>query len=115
MRFTRHAPIDDPMKTLAAGVWVAAFGFAAGQCGDKCLELAFGDGAHKAVHGLAVLEGIDGGDRLDAQRLRQVGVLVDIDLGQLDPVAAHRRGGLLDWAFVLFQRRANPGPGSGQR
>lgn len=33
MKFTRHAPIDDPVKTLAAGVWVAAFGFAAGFLG----------------------------------------------------------------------------------
>jgi hypothetical protein len=37
MRFTRHAPIDDPVKTLAAGVWVAAFGFAAGFLGYVAL------------------------------------------------------------------------------
>jgi hypothetical protein len=33
MKLTHHAPIDDPVKTLAAGVWVAAFGFAAGFLG----------------------------------------------------------------------------------
>jgi hypothetical protein len=30
MRLTRHGPIDDPVTALAAGVWVAAFGFVAG-------------------------------------------------------------------------------------
>jgi hypothetical protein len=33
MKLIRHAPIDDPVMKLAAGVWVAAAGFVAGFVG----------------------------------------------------------------------------------
>jgi hypothetical protein len=33
MKLIRHAPIGDPVPTLAAGVWIAALGFAAGFLG----------------------------------------------------------------------------------
>ncbi len=33
MKRFRHAPIDDPVMKLAAGVWVAAAGFVAGFIG----------------------------------------------------------------------------------
>ena len=61
---------------------------------DKGLDLAFGYRAHEAVHRLAVLEGIDGGNRLDAQLLGDLRILVDIDLDQL-----HRALGVVDRFF----------------
>ena len=67
------------------------------QSGDKLLHLAFRQRALEAVHRLAVLEGIDGGNGLDAQLLRDLGILVDIDLHQF-----HRALGFVD---RLFQRR----------
>jgi len=33
MKLTRHAPVDDPVLKLAAGIWVAAAGFVAGFLG----------------------------------------------------------------------------------
>jgi hypothetical protein len=33
MRFLRHAPFDDPVTALAAGVWVAILGFVTGFVG----------------------------------------------------------------------------------
>jgi hypothetical protein len=33
MKFRRHAPIDDPVTHLAAGVWVATLSFFAGFLG----------------------------------------------------------------------------------
>ncbi len=37
MKLIRHAPVDDPVMKLAAGVWVAAAGFVAGFIGYVAL------------------------------------------------------------------------------
>ena len=77
------------------------------QLGDEFLELAFGQCAHEAVDRAALEEGVDGGDRLDAQLLCQRLVLVDVDLDQLDGAL-----GVLD--HLLERRRellAGPAPG----
>ncbi len=37
MKLIRHAPIDDPVTKLAAGVWIAAAGFVAGFLGYVAL------------------------------------------------------------------------------
>jgi hypothetical protein len=37
MKFIQHAPVDDPVLKLAAGVWVAAAGFVAGFLGYVAL------------------------------------------------------------------------------
>ena len=55
------------------------------RAGHELLHLAFRHRADEAVDRAAVLEGIDRGDRLDAHLLRQLLVLVDVDLDQ-----AHR-------------------------
>ena len=65
---------------------------------DELLDLAFRHRADEAVDRAAVLEGIDRRDRLDAHLLRQLLVLVDVDLDQ-----PHRALGV---AHRLFQRRA---------
>src|SRR5690606_2840887 len=49
---------------------------------DKLLDLALRQGALKAVDWLALIEGIDGRNRLDSELRGQLLVLVDIDLDQ---------------------------------
>ena len=51
---------------------------------DQGLDLALGLGAGEAGHRLAADERVDRRHRLDAQLLRQLGVLVDVDLDQPD-------------------------------
>ena len=64
---------------------------------DESLDLAFRQSSLKPVRGLAVLEGIDHGDGLNAQLLRKRLVFVDIDLDQTNGAS----GGLND----LLQNR----------
>ena len=71
---------------------------AAGEALDELLDLAFGQRADEAVDRPSVLEGIDGGDRLDAHLLRDLGVLVDVELDHAD--------GAVGVAHGLFQDRA---------
>ena len=60
---------------------------AAGQFLDELAELALGQRAGEGVHRLAVAEGVDHGDRLDAELGRQFLVLVHVDLDQPDRAA----------------------------
>src|SRR5690606_13024881 len=68
---------------------------------DEFPDLAFRDGAHKAVHRLAVAEGNHGRDRLDAELAGNRRMVVNVHLDQLDLAGgvAHRllkyRGELL--------------------
>ena len=48
----------------------------------EALDLAFRLGAHEAVHRLPLVEGEHGRNRLDAQLLRDLRILVDVDLDQ---------------------------------
>ena len=64
---------------------------------DELADLAFRHGAHEAVDRLAVLEGDDRRNRLDAELAGDRRMLVDVHLDQLDPAAG--RGD------DLFQRR----------
>ena len=48
----------------------------------EALDLAFRLGAHEAVHRLPLVEGEHGRNRLDAELLRDLRVLVDVDLDQ---------------------------------
>src|SRR6266851_4453417 len=64
---------------------------------DELLDLALRQGADEAVDRPPVLEGIDGGDRLDAHLLRDLRALVDIDLDH-----AH---GALGLAHRLLEQR----------
>ena len=64
---------------------------------DELLDLAFGQRAHEAVDRLAVDEGEDRRDRLDAHLRGELLVLVDIDLDEL-----HLAIGL---AHDLFEQR----------
>jgi hypothetical protein len=68
---------------------VACARFAARQLLHEGADLRFRNRAHEAVDRLAVLEGIDGRDRLDAKLARDLLVLVDIDLDE-----THRALGL---------------------
>ena len=61
---------------------------------DEGLDLAFGQGAHEAVDRLAVLEGDDGRDRLDAELAGDLRMVVDVHLDQ-PHLAAWRPDGLL--------------------
>ena len=73
---------------------------------DERLDGAFGLRALETVERAAVAEGIDGGDRLDAQLVGQRLVLVDIDLDELD-LAPVRTDDLLEqWCELL----ARPAP-----
>src|SRR5215471_9579272 len=56
----------------------------AGQRLHEGTDLAFRNRAHEAVDGLSVLEGVHGRNRLDAQLPRDLLVLVDVDLDELD-------------------------------
>ena len=49
---------------------------------DELTHLVLGQRAHEAVDDLPVLEGVHGRDRLHPERLRDGGVLVDVDLDQ---------------------------------
>ena len=80
---------------------------AAHEARDKRLHLALGKRAHEAVHRLAILEGIDGGDGLDAQLLGDFGIVVDIDLDQLDGAAGFTDDFFQHGAELL----AGPAPG----
>src|SRR5487761_835211 len=62
-----------------------------GEALHELLHLRIGQRADEAVDRPAVLEGIDRRDRLDAHLLRQLGILVDVDLDQPD-----RAFGVLD-------------------
>ena len=78
-----------------------------GQVGDKSLDLAFRDRAHETIHRLAVAEGIDGRDGLDAQLLGDLGILVDVHLDHL-----HRAAGGDHRGFQLrAERLAGAAPG----
>ena len=108
-------------RSCAASAWAARFrapsmsgprarpalASARDQSLDELLHLAFGDRAHEAVDRLAVPEGVNGRDRLDAQLLRDLRVLVDIHLDH-----AHLALGvgdrLLEQGGELF---AGPAPG----
>src|SRR5205085_12037072 len=48
------------------------------------LQLAFGAIIGEVGDGLAAVDGVDGGDRLDAELRGEELVLVDVDLGELD-------------------------------
>ncbi len=79
----------------------------AGEAIDESLDLAVGQGAHEAVHRLAVDEGVDGGDRLHLQLGGDARVLVDVDLDQPDRA--------LGGGDRLLQRRAELLAGSAPR
>ena len=73
----------------------------------KALICASGHGTHEAVHRLAVLEGNDGGNRLDPQLPRNLRVLINVHLDQLH-LAASGLYGLLQHGRELLAR---PAPG----
>jgi hypothetical protein len=79
---------------------------AAGQIVDEGLHLAFRQGAHEPVDRLAVHEGIDRRDGLDAHLLGEGLVLVDIDLDQPDRAA----GGLDHFLDRRAELLARPAP-----
>src|SRR5688572_13069438 len=54
---------------------------------EELANLRFGNRAHELCDGTPVLERDDVGNRADIERLRQVGVLVGIDLDELDAAA----------------------------
>ena len=56
----------------------------AAQAVHELLQLAFGQSTHEAINRLAVDEGIDRGDRLDAHLLGELLVLVHVDLHHAD-------------------------------
>ena len=64
-------------------------------------------GADEAVDGLALIEGEDRGNRLDAQRLGDLRLLVDVDLDHLDGAASFADQFLKQWPELLA--RAAPG------
>src|SRR5205823_12417400 len=72
---------------------------------DELLDLAFRQGADKAVDRTAVLEGIDRRDRLDAHLLCNLGVLVDVQLDHADR-AIGRAHGLFEYRSQLLARAA---------
>jgi len=55
-----------------------------------------GLGADERVDRLAALERDDRGDRLDTQRSGDLGVLVDVDLGENDLAESTRTGVVID-------------------
>src|SRR6266576_2452924 len=68
-------------RAAVISAWLAlSFGTGATQALDELLDLAFRLRADKPVDRPAVLEGIDRRDRLDAHLLRDLGVLVDVEL-----------------------------------
>ena len=82
------APAASP---ASAAAWAAAISSSvapgpdgADQLLDEGLDLALGQRAHEAVDRLALLEGDDGGDRLDAELAGDLRMLVDVHLDQLD-------------------------------
>ena len=62
---------------------------------DESLDLALGQRAHEGVHHLALMEGDHRRDRLNPQLLGDLGIGVDIHLGE-PHLAAPRRHDLLD-------------------
>ena len=84
------------------GVWTVP-----GQTGNEILDLAFRQRPHETVHRLAVLEGIDGRDRLDLEPAGNLVVFVDIDLDQ-PHLAARLSHSMLDHRTQLAAR---PAPG----
>ena len=96
--FRRAGEIALGQRRLAAGEDVGDIVAAArrrDELVDDRLDLGFGLRAHEAVDRLAVDEGIDGGQRLDAELLGDGGVLVRVHLGEAD-LALGRAHHLLD-------------------
>ena len=76
---------------------------AAGQLLHKGAQLRFRNGAHESVNRLAVLEGVNRWNGLDAQLTRDFLILVDVDLDEADgaPGLVHH---LLQQRPQLFAR-----------
>ena len=72
--------------------------FFADQLFDEFADVAFGQRAQKRIDRAARFEGEHGRDRLHAQLLGEIGMLVDIDFDELDLA--------LGLAHDLFDRRA---------
>lgn len=78
-----------------------------GELLDELLDLAFGHRPLEAIDRLALVEGIDRRDRLDAELTRDLLGFVDIDLGHLHSALLRAHG-----RFELgAQRLARPAPG----
>ena len=52
---------------------------------DELGHSLLGEGADEAIDDLAVLQGVDRGNRLDLEGGRDLGVLVNVDLDEIDP------------------------------
>ena len=77
----RRRLTSSPASTSAATVCSSSVGSSRS---TNCPHLVLGVGAEEAVDGLAVLQRDDERDALDAERLGDAGVLVDVDLHQHD-------------------------------
>ena len=91
-------PLGQHLLRRGDGGGQRAFGGEGRHLGDELVHLAARQRTLEAVDRLTVVEGIDGRDRPDPELLRDLRVLVDIDLDHLHLAAGrlHRR----------FQRRA---------
>ncbi len=71
-------------RLVAGGDELVGFGRRRGQAGDEGGHLWLGKGADEVVDDLAVAHGEDGRDGLDLEGRRHPGVVVDVDLHELD-------------------------------
>ena len=72
----------------------AVLGVQGGQFFDKRLDFGIGHGTLKAIERLPLKKAVDGGNRLDAQLLRQCGGAVDVDLDHANAAFGGGHGSL---------------------